>query len=81
MCCMAMSELGEVCSFFQKERQGHEIDHQKLKLELGDLMFAVNELISFTGNNANEVAQLNIRKLRQRYPNGFEEAKSVNRSE
>ena len=66
------SEVGEIHGIYQKEYQGHDIDDEHLKKELGDLMWFVAELCTIKGWNLSEVMEMNIEKLRARYPEGFE---------
>ena len=72
-------ELGEVQSIFQKVYQGHQIKKEDLKLELGDLMWGIAEFCTVNNFDLNEIAEMNIDKLRKRYPEGFEEERSINR--
>ena len=79
--CMLGGEVGEVLSIFQKVRQGHKLDKEDLKKELGDILFAVAEIATFNELELDEIAKTNINKLIARYPHGFEKARSVNRDE
>lgn len=75
------SEVGEIQSFYQKQYQGHMIDNQKLKLEVGDAMWFIAELCTAHGWSLNEIAEMNINKLIARYPDGFSADRSVHREE
>ena len=75
------SETGEICGIYQKALQGHEIDQNKVVDEIGDLMWFIAELCDCINVNMGYVARNNIRKLEERYPNGFEADKSINRKE
>ncbi len=75
------AESGEIHSLFQKEFQGHSIDLGHLKKELGDLMWMIAEFCTAMNWTLEDVAQTNIDKLTARYPNGFEEARSLHRKE
>ena len=74
-------EIGEMHSLYQKVYQGHELDVDHLKKELGDLLWFVAEYCTAMGWTLEEVMQLNIDKLRARYPEGFKEDKSLHRAE
>lgn len=73
-------EVGEVLSLFQKELQGHGLDHEHLKRELGDVLWMVSELASAEGWSLSGVAMVNVEKLRKRYPEGFESERSLHRA-
>lgn len=74
-------ELGEIHSLFQKVYQGHKLDIEHLKKEIGDLLWFVAELCTSRGWDMDDIAQMNIDKLRARYPKGFDAEKSLNRAE
>jgi NTP pyrophosphatase (non-canonical NTP hydrolase) len=75
------SEAGEVAGILQKEYQGHEIDPEHLKKELGDCLWMIAEACDALDISMSEVAQMNIDKLKARYPEGFEVERSLNRAE
>lgn len=74
-------EVGEIHSLYQKVYQGHEMDEEHLKKELGDLLWFVAELCTSKKWNLEDVMSLNIEKLKARFPEGFEADKSLNRKE
>ena len=74
------SEVGEIHGLYQKEYQGHKTDPEHLKKELGDLLWFVAEFATANGWNLDEIAQMNIDKLKARYPEGFEAEKSLHRA-
>lgn len=74
-------ELGEIHSIYQKVYQGHKIVVDDLKKEVGDLLWGIAEFCTVNGWSMEEVAKLNIDKLRKRYPNGFEKEKSLFRDD
>lgn len=76
-----VGEIGELHSLYQKIYQGHTIDAKHLKKELGDLLWFIAEYCTAMGWNMGDVAQLNIDKLRARYPEGFEADRSLHRNE
>lgn len=74
-------EVGELHSLYQKVYQGHKFDVEHAKKELGDLLWFVAEYCTVMGWNLEEVMQLNIDKLINRFPDGFEAEKSLHRAE
>ena len=74
-------EVGEIHSLYQKSYQGHEIAFIHLKKELGDLLWFIAEYCTAMGCTLEEVAQMNIDKLKARYPEGFDADKSLHRKE
>lgn len=73
------SEAGEVAGILQKEYQGHEIDTQHVKKELGDCMWMIAEACTAFDLELDDVMQTNIDKLKKRYPQGFSTEKSLHR--
>ena len=74
-------EVGELHSLYQKSYQGHKFDETHAKKELGDLLWFVAEYCSAKGWEMSEVAQLNIEKLKARFPEGFSAERSLNRAD
>ena len=65
-------ESGEVADMIKKHLgHGHELDGNKLLLELGDVLWYVAALANVNGWLLSEVAAANVQKLQKRYPNGF----------
>lgn len=75
------SEVGEIQGIFQKAYQGHPIDPEKVKDELGDLAWFAAELCYAMGFTMEDVARHNNEKLLKRYPNGFSSERSIHREE
>ena len=75
------AEVGELLAIFQKELQGHEISDAHLKKELGDVLWMIAEICTAKRFDMDEVAQLNIDKLKRRYPEGFDPDRSMHRGE
>lgn len=75
------SEAGEVAGIFQKSYQGHEIDPEHLKMELGDCLWMIAEACTAAGFSMDDVMQTNIEKLQKRYPEGFDSEHSLHRAE
>ena len=75
------SEAGEIAGLFQKEYQGHKLDPDHLKKELGDCLWMIAEACTAMGWYMEDVMELNIEKLKARYPKGFDPEKSLHRQE
>ena len=73
------SELGEICSHYQKVHQGHPIVVNDVIDELGDMLWFAAELCDVLRIGMDEVAARNIEKLMARYPEGFAAERSLNR--
>jgi NTP pyrophosphatase (non-canonical NTP hydrolase) len=76
-----VGEIGELHSIFQKRYQGHKPDTEHMKKELGDILWFVAEFCTAWGWKLEDVMQLNIDKLRARYPEGFDADKSLHRKD
>ena len=76
-----VGEIGEIHSLYQKTYQGHDIDKMHLKKELGDLLWFIAEFCTSMDWTLEDVAQANIDKLKERYPEGFDTEKSLHRKE
>ena len=75
-------ESGEAIDIVKKWlAQGHELDRDKLKKELGDICWYVAETATALGFDLEDVMAANIEKLRKRYPEGFAAERSINREE
>ena len=75
------SEVGEVTGLHQKVHQGHPLDENALRLEVGDCLWFIAELCDVYGWSMEEIAVANIAKLRNRYPHNFDTQRSINRPE
>lgn len=75
-------EAGECIDIVKKAmHQGHALDRERLAEELGDVLWYCAELATGLGMKLSEVAEMNIRKLEKRYPDGFDADRSRNREE
>ncbi|MDA8224267.1 MAG: nucleoside triphosphate pyrophosphohydrolase family protein [Desulfitobacterium hafniense] len=75
-------EAGEIVDLVKKVIfHGHPIDKEKFKYEIGDQLWYLARMAEWVGLTLEEVAEANINKLMVRYPNGFSQEKSINRSE
>ena len=79
------SEGGELLDLVKKVLfQGKEPTpelREKIKLELGDVMWYVQQVLIWGGWSLNEVLAENTKKLSGRYPEGFSVDKSENRED
>lgn len=73
------SEAGEVAGILQKVYQGHDFDKEHIKKELGDCLWMIAEACEALDFSMDEVMQLNIDKLKARYPEGFTAERSLHR--
>ena len=73
------SEIGELSGLFQKNLQGHKIDEEHLMKECGDILWMLAEILTARRHTLEEVAVMNIDKLRARYPDGFDTEHSLHR--
>ena len=75
-------ESGEVIDLVKKHLyQGHELDKTKVAEETGDCLWYCALIATAIDMNLGDIMQLNIDKLKRRYPAGFDKARSVNRKE
>lgn len=74
-------EIGELQSLYQKTYQGHVFDESHAKKELGDLLWFIAEYCTAMGWAIEDIMELNIEKLRVRYPDGFDSVLSLHRKE
>jgi len=75
------AEVGEIHGLYQKFYQGHEMDAEHVKKEVGDLLWMIAEFCTVNGWKMGDVARMNIDKLKARYPGGFTAEKSLNRAD
>lgn len=75
-------ETGELNDMIKKAfLHGHELDSEKVKKEIGDILWYVAMMCESFEFDMCEIAQMNIDKLKARYPEGFSEEASQNRKE
>lgn len=75
-------ESGEAIDLVKKHlAQGHELNKEQLAKELGDIAWYLAETATAIGYPLEEILQMNIDKLKKRYPEGFAVERSVNRNE
>jgi len=75
-------EAGETAELVKKTFfHGHDLEADKLKKELGDVLWYVAVMAKAMDWSLDEVAQDNIDKLARRYPEGFSAERSRRRAE
>ena len=75
-----MSEAGEIADVFKKNLSYKTpIDWINVKEELGDLMWYIAGLCDINGFSLEEIMEININKLKARFPKGFTEYDATHR--
>ena len=73
-------EAGEAIDLMKKYMfQGHPLDTVHMAKELGDIAWNLAVSAYAIDYPLEEILKMNIEKLRERYPEGFEQERSVNR--
>jgi len=74
-------ESGEAIDLVKKHMmQGHDFDKQKFAKELGDIAWYLAEAATAIDMDLEGVLQMNIDKLKKRFPEGFDPTKSIHRT-
>lgn len=75
-------EAGEAMDILKKFLfQGHSLDKKHLAKELGDVAWYLAVSADALGFDLEDIFQMNIDKLKARYPDGFDADRSINRAE
>lgn len=75
-------ESGECVDLLKKHMfQGHGLDMHHLAKELGDVAWYLAVTAHAIGYDLDTIFQINVDKLKARYPDGFSEDRSRNREE
>lgn len=75
-------EAGECIDILKKHFfQGHAFDTEHLAKELGDVAWYLAISADAIGYDLETILQMNVDKLRKRYPDGFESEQSIHRKE
>ena len=73
-------EAGEFADIVKKYRfQGHKLEKDHLAKELGDILWYVAMGCEAIGVSMDKVMEMNIEKLKARYPEGFDSDRSQHR--
>lgn len=76
---VTINTAGEVAGILQKKYQGHEVNLEHMEKELGDCLWMIAEACNALGTDIDTVMQMNIDKLKARYPEGFTVENSLHR--
>ena len=76
-----VGEIGEIHSLHQKVYQGHDLDEEHEKKEIGDLLWFIAEYCTANHWDLGDIMQMNIDKLIARFPEGFDVDRSLYRKE
>lgn len=80
-----VSEAAEISDLIKKiVFHGHELDQaavDKILKECGDDIWYLSNITRILKTKLSTVAGMNIEKLKKRYPDGFDQQKSINREE
>ena len=75
-------ESGEVADLVKKHRfQGHDLDLDHIAKELGDIAWYLAVGAYSIGYDLETILQMNVDKLKARYPDGFSTDRSLHRAE
>lgn len=75
-------EAGEAIDILKKHMfHGHELDKEHLAKELGDVAWYIAISADALGYDLETILQMNVDKLKARYPDGFETEKSLHRKD
>ena len=75
-------ESGEVADLLKKYHfQGHNLDLDHVAKELGDIAWYLAVGAYSIGYDLEKILQMNVDKLKARYPNGFSADRSLHRAE
>ena len=75
-------ESGEVADIVKKFRfQGHNLDIDHVAKELGDIAWYLAVGSYSIGYDLEKILQMNVDKLKARYPDGFSTDRSLHRAE
>lgn len=73
-------EAGECIDIIKKYLfQGHDLDKEHLAKELGDVAWYLAVSAYSIGYDLETILQINVDKLKERYPSGFDSTNSINR--
>lgn len=75
-------EAGECIDIFKKYLfQGHTLDHEHMAKELGDVAWYLAVSAYALNYDLETILEMNVNKLKSRYPDGFTTEHSVHREE
>lgn len=75
-------ESGEVIDLVKKHLyQGHELDRMRIAEETSDCLWYCALIATAIDMKLGDIMQMNIEKLKKRFPDGFSKERSVNREQ
>jgi len=75
-------ESGEVSDHLKKNMfQNHPLSNEHLKEELGDILWYIAQGAIALNTTLEDIAIINVEKLKKRYPAGFDSERSINRED
>lgn len=75
-------EAGEAIDILKKHLfQGHELDTEHMAKELGDVAWYLAVSANAIGYDLETIMQMNVDKLKARYPDGFDAEHSLRRNQ
>ena len=81
-CLGIAGEAGELIDMVKKFTfHSANLDHEHLKKEVGDLAWYMAMICQSMGWDLDEILQMNVDKLKARYPEGFSTERSAHRAE
>jgi NTP pyrophosphatase (non-canonical NTP hydrolase) len=82
LACLGLTgEAGECADIIKKHLyHAHGLDLDKLRKEMGDVLWYLTFLCDVLGITLSELMEANAAKLRARYPTGFDTERSINRT-
>lgn len=75
------ASYADLCGAYQKVIQGHPLDEAKVRMAIRGIWAQLMRYCKREGLKMQDILDLNIKKLRARYPNGFEAERSMHRKE
>jgi NTP pyrophosphatase (non-canonical NTP hydrolase) len=76
-----VTEAGELIDVYKKNlAYKKEIDYVNLKEELGDILWYIANLCNINDWDIEDVLEININKLKVRYPEKFTQENAINRN-
>ena len=73
--------VGMLTGYYQKIYQGHLVDSDKAQKAVRGIYKALYTMTRFYDTSIDEILQMNIDKLLKRYPDGFDNTRSLHRSD
>lgn len=81
-CNDCLAEPGEAIDILKKHLfQGHELDTAHMAKELGDVAWYLAVSANAIGYDLETIMQMNVDKLKARYPDGFDAEHSLHRNQ